>query len=234
MKAEHRKELETNALADRMGRLLGNLKEKPQRGTVFWVIGAVLAVVVVFMSLRWYRVGKDENSEGWYSYYVYDIKTLNDSYQEKPQGQAIRFEAAWERLWSSMRKIGVDPRGAKDGIGKAKQEYEELAKEVESDPILAPEALYALAVIEETLALENRRNLDNALERYEEVVTKHKESAYGKLAAARVEALKNETTRKEITDLYQDLSTVVGFDRMNQLDRLLDPHKNILDPNKKK
>ena len=225
MKAEHRKELETNALADRMGRLLGNLKERPQRGTVFWVIFGVLAVVVVFMSLRWYRVGKDENSEGWFAYYTYDFKALNDGYTEKPQGQAMRFEEAWGLLWSGMGKIGVDPRGAKERILSAKKKYDDLAKECENDPILAPEAMYALALIEETMALDNRRNLDLAQEQYEEVAKKHEKSAYGQLAAKRVEALKNETTRKEITDLYQELSGVIGFDRMQQLDRLLDMHK---------
>ena len=53
MKAEHRKELETNVLANRMGRLLETAKQKPQRGTVMWILFGVAVLVVVFLVARW-------------------------------------------------------------------------------------------------------------------------------------------------------------------------------------
>lgn len=225
MKAEHRKELETNALADRMGRLIGNLKEKPQRKTVTWVFFVAFAVVVVFLAMRWYRVGKDENSDAWYSYYIGDSKTVAELAPGRNQQFAVALDEAWQLTWSSIRKLGVDPRGAKGGLMKAKEVYETLAKEVENDPVLAPEAMYAVAVIEETLAIENRNHLDAAKDLYDEVAKKHAASAYGQLAAKRVDALTNEASRKNIFDLYQELDNVIGLGRLERLDGLLDPKK---------
>ena len=39
MKAEQRKELETNALADRMGHLVQHMKTQRPRATLYYVIG---------------------------------------------------------------------------------------------------------------------------------------------------------------------------------------------------
>src|SRR5207249_11156878 len=51
MKAGHRKELQTNMLADSMGRLLQEIRARPQSASiVLWVLG-VLAVVIVVV---WY------------------------------------------------------------------------------------------------------------------------------------------------------------------------------------
>ena len=44
MKAEHRKELETNVLADRMGRVVQKIRTRPQRRVVLYVVGGVVAV----------------------------------------------------------------------------------------------------------------------------------------------------------------------------------------------
>src|SRR5262249_39100901 len=48
MKAEHRKELQTNALADRLGRMLQGMKSRPQAAPViFWVVAGLLVVGIV-------------------------------------------------------------------------------------------------------------------------------------------------------------------------------------------
>ena len=85
--------------------------------------------------------------------------------------------------------------------------------------------MYALAVIEETLAVENRSRLDSAKDLYEDVAKKHPDSAFGQLAAKRVDALTNDTTRKEITDLYQELDNVTGLGQLGRLDELLKQKK---------
>jgi len=41
MKAEQRKELETNALADRMGHLVQRVKTQQRRTTLYWVLMVV-------------------------------------------------------------------------------------------------------------------------------------------------------------------------------------------------
>ena len=58
MKAEHRKELQTNALADHLGRFIQNLKSKPSAATVYVAGGVVLVVVIILgvLSLLQYLV----------------------------------------------------------------------------------------------------------------------------------------------------------------------------------
>ena len=216
MKAEHRKELETNVLADRMGRLLATAKQKPRGGTVLWILLGMVVLVVVFLSMRWYSVGKSENSDGWYALYVNDYKGLQESYLDKLQGQALRFDIAWEQLWGSIRKLGADPNGAKADLLKAKQQYDTLRKECEGDPVLVPEAIYGLAVIEETLALDDRSHLNKAIEYYEDVSKQFRQSAYGQLAAKRLETLNSEEGRREVNEIYQDLSNLIRMDRLGR------------------
>jgi len=52
MKAEHRKELETNALAERMGRVVQGMKQAPQKRTMLWMVLVAVAVVVVVAGAR--------------------------------------------------------------------------------------------------------------------------------------------------------------------------------------
>src|SRR5262245_29210802 len=216
MKAEHRKELETNTLADRMGRLLETAKRKPQGSTVFWIITGIGVLVVAFFVYRWYGMGKAENSEGWYSLYVNDYKGVLETHPNKAQGQAVRFDLAWELLWSNIRKLGLDPKGAKEGLLNAKKQYDQLREECEGDPVLAPEAIYNLAVIEETLAVEDRSHLDQAIDYYEDVSKKFPRSAYGQLAKNRLETLQSDDGRKEVNLIYQDLQRLVDLGRFDR------------------
>src|SRR5437762_11293650 len=65
MKAEHRKQLHTNALADRMGKLVNTLKQKPQKRTVLYVILGLAAVLAVFIWYRYNTNKKLERSQLW-------------------------------------------------------------------------------------------------------------------------------------------------------------------------
>src|SRR5438132_9452135 len=59
MKAEHRKELQTNFLADRMGRLMQGMKAGPQTSgsVVIWVLAALTIGTIV----AWYVAGMNSN-----------------------------------------------------------------------------------------------------------------------------------------------------------------------------
>lgn len=208
MKAEHRKELETNVLADRMGRLLDTVKQKPQRGTVGWVVLGVVVLVVAFLTMRWYRMQQIERSEAWSEYYLVqitgDVRGLLELHRDKVPGKAIRFHLAADRLWDGVTKIGADP-GAKEKLQDAKNMYAELRDECEDDPVLAPEAMYGQALAEEALAIEDRKHLDRAIDYFKELVEKHPKSAYGKLAEKRLEILNDPDTRREVSNIYQEL-----------------------------
>jgi hypothetical protein len=232
MKAEHRKELETNALADRMGRMLENVKAKPQRGTVLFILAAAVIVVVTFMAVRWYRYTKVEESETWFLSYIYfgesqnahfqrnrqGLKELADkiseSHGEKTQGRFIRFQENWSLAWDrGILMVALDPRGARANLQRALTEYKALEEECADDPVLVPEAIYGQAVIEETLGLEDRKHLENAIELYEEVQKTHPKSAYGHLAEKRLAVLNDPEKRREVNEVYQDLQTLIRFDR---------------------
>ena len=210
MKAEHRKELETNVLADRMGRLLENFKQKPERGTMFWVIGGIGAVLIAFLAFRYYQVGKNENSEAWLAYYDGNVKKLREEYGDKMPGKALEFEQAWELTWTGIKKFGIDPNGAQKYLEVASQLYQKLRDECEGDPVLVPEAIYGQAVIKETLAIRDRKNLDDAIDYYKEVADKHSKSAFGKLAKDRLEILEDGDRRAEVSEVYQDLDRLIG------------------------
>src|SRR5262245_6902641 len=217
MKAEHRKELETNTLADRMGRLLETAKQKPQGGTVLWIFFGVGVLVVTFLVIRWYGTGKAENSDGWESLYRNDYKGVLETHPDKIQGQAVRFDIAWEQLWvGGIRKLGVDPKGAKEGMLNARKQYEKLLEECEGDPVLVPEAIYSLGVIEETLAIDDRSHLDGAIDYYEDASKKFPQSAYGQLAKNRLETLQSDEGRKEVNTVYQDLQRLIDFGRFDR------------------
>ncbi len=218
MKAEHRKELETNVLADRMGRLLDTVKQKPQRGTVGWVVLGVVVVVVVFLGVRWYRVTQVERSDAWLDYYLLpytgDARGILESHEDKTQGKAVRLDQAWALLWDGVTKVGADP-GSRERVQSAKSRFVKLQEDCEADSVLAPEAMYGAALADETLAIEDRKRLDVAIDAYKELVDKHAKSAYGKLAEKRLEILNDPDQRAEVADIYQELErrTPLGIGR---------------------
>src|SRR4051812_34293286 len=111
MKAEHRKELETNALASGMGRMIRGMRERPKRRSVLvWV----LALVVLVGLGAWYwfwAAGKQTASDNWA---MVDLATRPEVFlgmgfdtrsgesQEPvktPVGRVARFEFAWLALY---------------------------------------------------------------------------------------------------------------------------------------
>ena len=215
MKAEHRKELETNVLADRMGRLLENIKQKPERGTLFWVICGIVAVVVTFLVVRYYQVGKNENSDAWFAYYIGDKQAIRELYGDKMPAKAFAFDRAWQDLWTAIARFGVDPKGAEQTLRDVSRMDQILEDECEGDPFLVPEAIYGMAVAEETLAIKDRNNLDRAIDYYKELVEKHSKSAYGKLARERLDILEEPDRSTEVREVYQDLQRLIRPDRKN-------------------
>ncbi|MCI0641682.1 MAG: hypothetical protein L0Y72_25940 [Gemmataceae bacterium] len=210
MKAEQRKELETNALADRVGRMVTKLKTGQNNKTlILCVLGGAVLVVVFFFWMKSRGVGRFENAERWS-----DLEDGAGPYMDRllkehgatNQGKAATFQYAWTILWNrGVQLLGHGPAEALKMLDAAERVYDDLAKECEGDPVWQPEALYALAIIEETRTIRDRKHLELALDRYKELADKHKDSAYGKMAAARVEVLENPQSRDAILLFYQGL-----------------------------
>lgn len=199
MKAEHRKELETNVLADKVGRMVQGMKTAPQKRLVLYLIlGAAVVLVLVFF-LRSRRLRQEESAELWREFENGSFLHMQrvKSHENTTQAKAARFQEAWINLWDNgIKKLGLvtspaHPPGfeALIRLEESEREYEALAKESKGDPILHPEALFCLALIEETRMAVDRANWKKAVDAYEQVVKEYKDSSFGKLAQKRIESL---------------------------------------------
>jgi hypothetical protein len=220
MKAEQRKELETNALADRMGHFVRRVKTQPRRATLYYVLGAVAIFVVFFFVFRTFQYNRTENSSRWQALYlgsVRELESLAKTSADTNQGKAAFFQLAWLQYWEfGVKRLGMDGTAAMTNLQEASRLYSKLAEECEGDPVWEPEALYGMAVIEESKALQTSpvevsKQLETAKARYEELAKKHPTSARGKLAREWVDNFDKESDRKELTRFYQDMRTVLDI-----------------------
>ena len=208
MKAEHRKELETNALADRVGHFVQTIKQRPQKKAMIWVVLAIVAVVVVLLLYRRSYMRTESNSLLWEQFGDNSGRYLQEIIDRDPesnQAKAALFEFRYILLRDSLRKLASKPKEALAALDDLDRAYGELAKLVSDDKVLLPEALFAQAVIEETRIIKDDDNWKNALTKYKDVADNHADSAFGKLARQRVEILENKKDREEVIKTYQDL-----------------------------
>jgi hypothetical protein len=212
MKAEHRKELQTNLLADRMGRMVQRVRNRPSRRTVLWILLAVV-VVVIYLGFSIYRSNQRAIvSTNWMMLGEEYITTATPKggvtqnpwvveYRDTNAGLAARYQFAWLRLWDQgLKHLISNPVRALVNIKDSEKDFAILSEDCKDDPILAPEAGYAMAVIEETKTVEDRASLDKAIARYKTVASKYKDSAAGRAAAQRADYL--EKNRSSVEEFY--------------------------------
>jgi hypothetical protein len=231
MKAEQRKALETNFLADRMGRVVKRMKERPKRSTVLYVVLGLVVVVAILVFVMMRRGAARQASANWVEledgHRAYIARLVQEA-GETNAGKAANFQFAWLRMWElGLKRLAADPAGARDSLKSAQKMYKLLAEQCADDPVLGPEALYNVALIEESLAVEDRDNLKSARKRYQEVVDKYKDSAHAKKAEERVKLLEPDSrSYREIADFYADLQASLRV-RKDDIDlkRLLDKNR---------
>lgn len=207
MKAEQRKELETNTLADKMGHVMTRVKGSGRRTFVIYLLTTIALVVALFISYRWWVTEKEANSARWMNLYdaspnkLFELmKTDGTTYP----GKAARFQVLWHLYWENgIKMIGMNPDGSMKTMQQVGDEYKKLAEECKDDPIFEPQAMLGRAVAKESLAPQDRSHLDGATELYDEVIKKYPDSAQGKFAKKRYDQLKDDKTRKEIRIFYE-------------------------------
>jgi hypothetical protein len=232
MKAEHRKELETNVLADRVGRVVQGMKQAPQKKTLLYVILGAAVVAALWLYFRKGEVQQVENSLNWVKFedgaqaYVVDVlKEAPDSNQSK----AVQFNMAYAQLRQMLRLLASDPKQVVANLDNLEERYRDLAKAVKDDKVLLPEALFHQALILETRILKEDESWKAALEAYKVVADNHADSAFGKLAKKRADVLDNKEKRDKLLDIYRDLRlTFVHEDRLPS-DLKLPPGHSPLD-----
>jgi hypothetical protein len=214
MKAEHRKELQTNLLADRMGRMVQRVKGGPSRRSLLWIALAVLVVIVylgwtlyrsnqrAIVSTNWLLLGEQYITAPGKTRGTLDLSGWVKESPDTSSALAARMQLVWSAfLWDEgIKAMGANPDIALLRLKAAEKYYEQFGEECKDDPILAPEAAYALAVIEESKTVENRDFLDKALARYRGVASRFRDSAAGKAAQQRVDYI--EKNRGSVEEFY--------------------------------
>ncbi len=255
--AEHRKELHTNALADRMGRFMQTVRQKPRRRTVLiWVAG----IAVVIGLLIWWGVSRsraNQNSLLWVVLFrgSFDqLKLIKDdpTYSATKQGDIANLQYQWPFLWDTSAKwqtgsksksggnivvlTGISnvksvPKSEDNGEAiKAQRDifllmehkYDELYEKFnKADPILASEALYNKAVVQETLATygDARKYLDKAKGTFTKVRDEFKETGHGVMADQRLKE-SYDTVEKfnALKNFYQEFTEKVPAEKQAEIE----------------
>jgi hypothetical protein len=222
MKAEHRHQLQTNVLADSMGRLLQGMKSGPSKSSaLLWVFfGLVLVVLVGWQVASWSR---GDTSALWVAVDE-DIKTYDtnpaklDEFGQQNKGtiagRTARFEAARKYFQYGQANLGsFDRASAIEKMKQARTVYAELAKECADSPLLAREALLMIAAVDESLVGTTtpddlKAELDQAVESYEKVAREYPQGVLGEKAKTRAQELRDSAEQAE--KFYRELSQLAA------------------------
>jgi hypothetical protein len=216
MKAEHRKELQTNLLADRMGRLVQGMKTAPRsQSAIVWVlVGLGLATVI-----GWYIANATRGSlaAAWVQLEEQGTKDSWQAVQEKYPGtiaaRTARFQEARSRLQEGLERI-YDPAQrlvATYQLEAARKLFQGLAAECSGNPILEAEAIMGEAKAEETLAgapktpdnaEEGKGSLDKAIQLYELLAKKYANTFQGQMAEKHLKEIAD--NRTQVEGFYQE------------------------------
>jgi hypothetical protein len=231
MKAEHRKELHTNLLADQMGRFLQGVKSGPRsRSLVVWVF--VILAVGMFAVWQYYASATYAQRSG---LWVQIDGALHDAPEQMAEtlheiatqnkgtipARVARFGRARLLLQEGLEALVSDRREqAILKIRTAQELYEQLARETVQTPLLQQEAMMGVAKAEEALiglprstngeeaSATSIHSLERALELYHQLADKHPDSYLGKAAAEHARQL--EQNREAVKVLYTELSALAG------------------------
>jgi hypothetical protein len=190
MKAEHRKELETNKLADKIGGIIQSFKEGPSRNATIYG-SLVVVAVVLFVVYRWVAENAKATDSGRWLRLLQassrdDLNSLLKETADTEQGRLDRIQSARLDYEYGQTNLGsvVTRAKAVESLRHAAESYEKLAGETAATPLLAQECLLNAAKAREGLG-----ELDQAKRLYERLARDYPQSLKGKDAAAQVKKL---------------------------------------------
>jgi hypothetical protein len=219
MKAEERKRLERNELADRLKHAWEGVASTTPKSNRIWTIAlAALVIVLIWALYSRYTTGQDISL--WARLDTsFDLDQLRSLYKEFPnttQGRIARYQIARIQFAESIQKVAAqnadDRVAAAKNIEDVRKAYSELVQVTGLPPLMNQEAMLQLARTEEILAsvpqtddaAKMRGTLDQAITYYDELKKKYPESMAGKQAAARAEELRKK--KDEVAKLYSELA----------------------------
>ncbi len=192
MKAEHRKELMTNTLANRLGEAVHGMKDGPSRSTVF-VLAAVGLIVILVLVWRYLATsGEEADSARWLKWDSVvtpeQLKAFveNKEVEDQAQGRLARLEEARRSLYDGLRQLGNagTRKKALEELKNASELYEKLATEFADKPLLHQQALMGAAK-----AFESRGDAEQARRYYQQLQSKYANTVFGRDAAEQLQRL---------------------------------------------
>ena len=232
MKAEHRHRLETNALADRVGRVVQTVKSAPATQSLALWLG-VLAIVIVIISWQLFRSASyTETSTLWRTLdgatenvgeVMHTLENLQDEHAGTTAGTSAGFLLARIKLQDGQANLGntldIDRKEAIKKMVSAREMYAKLAKDSADAPLLAQESLMMQAKIDESLIGvanpekqgEVLSTFNQARDGYQALATKYPDSPAGIEAKKRLDDL--EKNKAQIEKFYTDYNTLLSAPR---------------------
>jgi tetratricopeptide (TPR) repeat protein len=202
MKAEQRKELERNVLAQKLNDIGEALKNRPSNRT-FMVLGAIALVVLGVFLFRYYggRSSK-QTSALWLG--LEGINNVDElgSFAQKNAGTTAARTARFEEARAVLKR-GVENLSA-DDLKKARDLYQALTDQCKDMPLLKQECLMNRARAEEALCGSEASSLDKALDLYDQLAKEFPDSFQGKAAEERAAAIRKD--RESVLKFYADLT----------------------------
>lgn len=209
MKAEQRKELETNTLADKVGHAMQRVRGGSRRAMIIYFLIGLALIVGLFLAYRWHALNKQEASLQWM---LFDdgsrANLVRLAGAETASSRAAQLQIAWLLYWEDgVRMMGANPLGATKALADAGGIFQEIANKCKEadDKLLEPQALLGVAVVKENLAIQDPTSLGLAKDAYKQVVERYKESAEGKFAQKRLDILNDKNKSRDLENFYDDM-----------------------------
>ncbi len=209
MKAEHRKELMTNTLANRLGEAVHTIKEGPSRGTILVLVVVGLIVILILLWRYFASSAEEADSARWLKWDSLaspsQLKTFVDDKeaQDHIQGRLARIEEARRALNDGLRDLGGtgSRKDALSEIRRAAELYSGLVNECSDKPLLHQQVLMGAAKANESLgSTEEARNY------YNQLAQKYPDSVQGKEAAEQLQRLEQAEKNGDLKALRDELT----------------------------
>jgi hypothetical protein len=230
MKAEHRKELQTNSLADALGRTVRGVRGG-SGFSWFWFFMVFIVLAIAFGGYRWYKNKQNTNAENWARIDINSIGqdsvgkygTLLELLKDYPntvQGRSAELTLYFAGIWIGMipNTSTFDAEGAKTYYANVKQKLTQVADDSAGYPDQVGEARYLLAVATETMAMFDAKYLDDAKAAWKDLAKPETSgTAWAILAKKRADQFDDPTERAAIARFYTDYKTEAMEQERNRL-----------------
>jgi hypothetical protein len=207
MKAEERKHLKENELAERLGRAWRTVASGSTTSTIIWgviLVGLALAIGWRYYSNHAFQSRSAEWSAVERADKVAELEQIAKDHPGTVVGRVAQFHLNRYQMAMSLAQIagpsGEERVKAADTLATVRDSYADLAKQMSDEPELVEEALMGVAKADEVLAgvpkadnpKEPRESLDTAQQAYAEVARRFPGTYFGEQAAKRAKELEDD------------------------------------------